>query len=723
MNHVSFIFCLHNHQPEGNFDEVFADATEKAYLPFLRLMERYPAVKVSMHNTGILLGWFERNRPEVLELLRALVKRGQLELLSGAYHEPILPIIPDRDKVGQIRKLTTYVERNLGYQPRGMWLAERIWEQGLVKPMAEADMEFTVLDDSHFLYAGLREEDLYGYYVTEEQGKPMVLFPINKDLRYLIPFGTIEKNLEYFGRLRDEQNNPLLVYADDGEKFGIWPDTFDHVWNSGWLERFFQMLDENKEWLKTTHFGDVLDIEYPQGRVYIPSASYAEMMHWALPSAEAYRDYQHIDTKMKRDPGMHRYRQFLRGGFWRNFLVKYPEVNTMHKKMLRISQRIADAELDDTSGKETVLDLQQAKDYLWAAQCNCAYWHGVFGGVYLPHIRSEVFRNLIKAEKLLDELDDNLKLRMSEEDFDLDGKDEIVVENRLIGAIFDPGDGGKLIELDFKPSTVNVSDVLTRKEEGYHEDVSRAFVKAQGEKTPESEKFSGKTAAKEAHLERYLIYDWYRKGSFIDHILGEDVTIEEFARAQFNELGDFANQPYLPAVRRYGEFAGVTLHRNGGRWLDGAKHSVGITKTFTFNAGSSEMDILYRLDNYEAEPVRLRFGIEMNYTLFSGTGFDRYYDIEGVKLGDEEKKPNSQGIVEGVNWFSLKDEWDNFVIYTECDKAAEMWRTPLESVSKSEDGFERTYQGSTVLLLWDVLLKDSWTLTLKHAISEHHSEQ
>ena len=38
------------------------------------------------------------------------------------------------------------------------------------------------------------------------------------------------------------------------------------------------------------------------------------------------------------------------------------------------------------------------------AQCNDAYWHGVFGGIYAPHLRTELWRELIVAETLLDEI-------------------------------------------------------------------------------------------------------------------------------------------------------------------------------------------------------------------------------------------------------------------------------------------------------------------------------
>ena len=37
--------------------------------------------------------------------------------------------------------------------------------------------------------------------------------------------------------------------------------------------------------------------------------------------------------------------------------------------------------------------------------------------------------------------------------------------------------------------------------------------------------------------------------------------------------------------------------------------------------------------------------------------------------------------------------------------AAEFWVAPIETVSISEDGFERVYQGSQILALWPVELR------------------
>ncbi|MCJ7797539.1 MAG: DUF1925 domain-containing protein, partial [Thermoleophilia bacterium] len=399
---------FHDHQPTGNFPWVYAEHYERAYLPFLEAMERHPDVPFSLHLTGPLLLWLAEERHEYLARLRTLVAAGRLELKGGGFYEPILALIPDDDKREQLRRMTGYLMEHLGTAPTGAWIAERVWEPHLARVLAEAGLEYAVLDDSHFLAAGVDPEDTTGYYVTEEQGWRFDLFPISKELRYLIPFHEPAETIAYlrglgerrFARPADASlppiaPPPLAVYDDDGEKFGGWPGTHQHVYGSGWLERFLCALEEaaGEGWLHLTTLGAYRRDFAPLGRIYIPTGSYAEMQEWS-------------------------------GGFFRNFLVRYDEANLLHKRMLYTSGKVrrrldvlgapshhdaldppADPGCGDQSraepGRGGLPDALLAWDHVLRAQCNDPYWHGVFGGLYLPHLRQAAYADLLTAERLL----------------------------------------------------------------------------------------------------------------------------------------------------------------------------------------------------------------------------------------------------------------------------------------------------------------------------------
>ena len=127
---ISLALAIHNHQPVGNFGWVFAEVYEVAYEPMVEALERHPGVRLSLHYTGPLLEWLRRERPAFLDRLGALVARGQVELLGGGFYEPVLASLPERDRVGQLRRMAD--DRGAsGLRPRGAWLAERVWEPDL----------------------------------------------------------------------------------------------------------------------------------------------------------------------------------------------------------------------------------------------------------------------------------------------------------------------------------------------------------------------------------------------------------------------------------------------------------------------------------------------------------------------------------------------------------------------------------------------------------------
>src|SRR5438445_2615263 len=150
MPQVRLILALHNHQPVGNFDGVFEDAYRRSYLPFLEVLEGYPQIPFALHTSGPLLEWLVERHPDYIARLRRLVESGRVEILGGGFFEPILTMIPYRDRVGQIRAFSRYLDELFSARVRGMWIAERVWEQSLVAAIAEAGIEYTVLDDFHF---------------------------------------------------------------------------------------------------------------------------------------------------------------------------------------------------------------------------------------------------------------------------------------------------------------------------------------------------------------------------------------------------------------------------------------------------------------------------------------------------------------------------------------------------------------------------------------------
>src|SRR5207245_1332057 len=136
----------------------------------------------------------------------------------------------------------------------------------------------------------------------------------------------------------------------------------------------------------------------PAGLIYLPTASYEEMMEWAMP-ADAIRRYEELKARMS-GGDWDRFRSFVRGGIWQSFFSKYPEANHLHKRMIHVSAGLQEAIAEKGEVTER---LDKARVELYRGQCNCPYWHGLFGGLYLNYLRGAAHRALIRSENLIDE--------------------------------------------------------------------------------------------------------------------------------------------------------------------------------------------------------------------------------------------------------------------------------------------------------------------------------
>ncbi len=731
MPKVQFIFAVHNHQPVGNFESVAEDAYQKAYLPFISVLERHRSIKVTLHYTGSLYHFFEQHHPEFIAMLRKLVDEGRAEVLSGGMYEPILAVLPDDDKIGQIRALTAFIGKKLGYDAQGMWLAERVWEPHLPKCLDAAGIGHVVVDDFHFKMAGLHDDELDGYYLTEEQNSVIRIFPGSQKLRYLIPFHPPQETIDFLGGLRSTGRNRLAVMADDGEKLGVWPETYRTVYEEGWLDRFFTLLEQNAAWLETTTFSGYLAKEQPRGRISLPAAAYMEMGEWALPT-RAMKEYDAALEKIKNSPDLGCLRPFISGGVWRNFLSKYAESNHMHKRMLMASRKVHAAR-GEKGIKES--DASQMLDHLYQSQCNDAYWHGVFGGLYLPHLRSGVYEQLIRAEFLADSvlLGRRAKGRGQKQaaagrksgrtagpwlaietgDFDQDGNEEVMLNSDLLNVFIDPAEGGRITEIDWKPRAFNVTDILTRRREAYHAKIEQAVKdSAAGGSAGGARTIHERVAVKEEGLQYHLHYDWYTRGSLIDHFLGSGADLANFMRSEYYETGNFVLGSYRFKHKKRGSAAAVSLERDG----NVAGLDIRLSKEITLARAAPHFAVRYAIENRSGEELNTAFGSEFNVSFLAGNAHDRYFDIPGHTL--DRKNLASFGETNNVSEMSMIDEWLGMKLTLSFDQPAVLWRAPVETVSQSEAGFERVYQSSMIMPLWRISLGPgaTWNMELRTKI-------
>lgn len=708
---LRLILALHNHQPIGNFDGVFEQSYQESYLPFLEVIEDYPEIPFALHTSGSLLEWLEQHRPEYIERLAALVERGQTEIIGGAFYEPILANIPRRDRIGQIQAYTRHLERLFNTQVRGMWMPERVWEQAFAGDLTAAGIRYTILDDHHFRSGGMRPDDLHGYYVTEDEGRLLSILPGSERLRYLIPFQDPEDTIACLHDIAERCDDPLVVFGDDGEKFGTWPDTWKHVYEDGWLRRFLDALRENSEWLHVTTPAEALDHVQPQGLFYVPDASYREMTEWVLDS-ETQQDLdrlRHIDG----DDNWQRLLQFARGGFWRNFRVKYPESNEMYSRMLEISSRLAAAEQSGEAEASQLADIRQA---LYRGQCNCSYWHGAFGGLYLPHLRNAVFASLIDADNQLENItrESDQWIHVSTGDYNLDTRDEVRISNHRLAAYFAPGQGGHLYELDVRGAKSNLLATLNRRPEPYHRKVMEHAERLRNGESGNNDNVASIhdiVRFKQPDLDRKLAYDNWPRKSLVDHFLQSGTDFDTFRRGE-GTVSNFSTAVYDAAVVRNDSEVELTMRCRGSV---GANEIQVQKKVHMSRLRPGELLIEYHLSELPTG-VPLHFATEFNLATMPGGASDRYfYGGKGEQLGSLDAIIDRSD----CDRIGLVDEWQGLDVSVDWTENGSLWAFPIETISQSESGFELVHQSVAVVPHWNFQAADdgTWSVDLRLTVN------
>lgn len=694
---IRLVLAVHNHQPIGNFEGVCEAAYEDSYSPFLDVLEDFPGLSICLHNSGSLLEWLATAHPEYIERVRGLVELGQVEILGGPFYEPILSCIPRRDRIGQIVAYSKYLKELFGTHVRGMWVPERVWEQSFASDIARAGIEYTVLDDSHFKAAGVPDDQLHGYYLTEDEGRVLKTVPVSETLRYTIPFQEVQDTIDFLGRIHAENPNAICTFGDDGEKFGVWPETKKHVYEDGWLRRFFEALQFHSSWIDVTTMAEAIDAVPPVGQCYIPDGSYREMTEWALPTNRQI-EYLRVRREKDSEADWHVLKPFLRGGFWRNFRVKYPEANEMYCRMLDVSSRIDELQTETLTATQTEL-LETARTELYRGQCNCSYWHGAFGGLYLPHLRNAVYKHLISADNLLEQVHGRSGrwVEIAAADYDHDGHKEVRLSGDRLVAWVSPHRGGQLYELDIRGTTHNLLATLDRRPEPYH-DVIRAA--ASGDNNAgDIASIQTEVIFKQPGLEKKLQYDHWSHKSLVDHFLSDDATAEEFQRGN-GGISDFATGHYDASLRRSDSRVEVVLTREG----QVGEHTVRVTKTLAIDtADGSGLDIKYVLEGLPVG-VAVPFGVEFNFAGMAAAQTDRYYyDTNGRQLGPLESVQS----LDATDRLGLVDEWLGLDVAIDVSQPAGFWTFPIETISQSEGGYEGVHQSSVVVPHWNVVADDT----------------
>jgi hypothetical protein len=654
MRHVALVFGTYNTLPQGEHPDVFERVYQQALKPFLSLLNNYPRMPVVLHYCGSLFTWLEDSHPEFIMLLKEMTRRKQVELLSGGFYAPVLSILPDADKIGQIEKLTTYLRTTFGGRPRGAWIPGRVWEPGLTRILANSGIEYTFLDDRHLILSGIDERACLYPYLTEEQGKTVGILPLRTAVSKMIPYYNPESLVLQLHELAGTDRQRLVAIMISGTRLGEEEKTHELSYGrsgeGGWLKSFFQLLEQNRDWLELVTPRWRPEMVKPRGRVYLPCVSSEELMRGVL-SPDRQKSFNDLSKRMRRQE----VDQYLPGGFFRTFLTKYPEVDQLYCRFMYARLQVGQIRGDKYRK-------MAALDELWKGQTGAIYWHGTRDGAYANHLRKAAYRAFMEAERIARGPESHAT-GIIETDFDLDGRAEYLYQGKTINA-FVHACGGSLFELDYLPTAWNYLDTFARWPEPYHR-------------------------------YRYEGCDWYPRRAFVDHFLPAGTDIERFDRMTVVELGDFVKGVYeLKELRR--DHRELRLEREGSLKLKKRLLPLRVTKSFRFADHGIELEVA--LGNPGKAPLTVNYAMEVNLSLPPGV------QLFGVSGDDRRDLTTDRCETAAIDSIQIRDPANKAALTLSADLPFDLWCLPVETVTYQPAGRCRSYQGSCFVQRWSLSL-------------------
>ena len=705
---LNTVCVLHFHQPTGVHPNAIEKAFDDYYEVLLDQIEGSPQLRLNLHFTGTVLEHALAHRPAFLDRLRRLWKQDRIEVLGGAFHDPVLPSIPDRDALGQLRYTSNFFTRHLGRAPLGAWLCLRAWDPGRIRTLAMTGVRYTLLDDAQFVIAGLHPDEIHGWYTTERSGHALSIFPIDAtfvDAVQVSDRDGLVSTLQGLARNVGTQRSHPEVFAGDGEA----------LMRSGQLLQLLSVLREEHHWVKTLTLEQAWSGFPGRGRLYLPTSCQPELGDWCRPAAAVARRRTWA-REMALMGVWEQAQQFEGGVVWDNFLVKYPEANRVHKRMLRVSRRIDELRTvlarNHRAGKkvEAVRKiLEKSCSALWRSQNHSVYWHGgpLNPGIYDPVLRQRTLRELLAAERVIDRVLDGKEpapWEMSVADHDADGEDEVLVRTPHFSVIIDPGRGGGFWELDLRKRNIALHSSLSPVEEPYHQRVAgnEVLLVDEDEEEITLPPVASVTSAEPALAT--LTIDRIPRGAFQDHFLGPETTLESFARRQFRELGDFAAEAYeviKTAEPNGGESGAITVGRSGVVKDLERTLLLRVEKTFRLSTSRARLQVERELENRSRDPASVWYGLEWTF----GIPSTRVDKVTVMTLGEGDDGEQVAWNLGGGpvdlgehSWFEWEDAGSELAIVVELDRPMRLWWVPITTVCMGTDRFHEIVQGNTLLM-------------------------
>jgi hypothetical protein len=279
-------------------------------------------------------------------------------------------------------------------------------------------------------------------------------------------------------------------------------------------------------------------------------------------------------------------------------------------------------------------------------------------------------------------------------DYDADGAGELLFTAPEYQLLLKPNDGGTVAALDFRPAAATLVNSILRRPESYHASLREAAGKPA---TGDVASIHEQTRVKEPGLERFLRYDRWPRHAFRVLLFDPARTHADYEALELQEDPGFAGGPYAVSIS---DPHNAELFRAHALTLHGKNETsdvkLSLIKQFSFgpapNGCEVACEIILRLKELPAKPFAV--GIESIVNLLAPAEPDRFFETPAGR-----QNLRFSGALPGPI-LRMEDGWQRVRVALHAPLAEDFWVAPIETVSESEEGFERVYQGSQILAIW-----------------------
>jgi alpha-amylase len=180
------------------------------------------------------------------------------------------------------------------------------------------------------------------------------------------------------------------------------------------------------------------------------------------------------------------------------------------------------------------------------------------------------------------------------------------------------------------------------------------------------------------------------------------VDLEQFKSGKFGEDGDFVLEPYRFDIH-HRDYR-LVLRRDGSIRRPESAYPISLTKEFTFAPGEDRIEVAYILSSSYPGGVDVVFAVENNFSFQAGHAEDRF--ILTDRQPDKRLYLDEVARTDGGQAIAMIDQYRSLGVGLRTDQPADIWHLPILTVSLSEGGFEKVYQGTTIVHRYELHLTE-----------------